>query len=678
MLAGGEHRRRVCVYSLSFLRQRQIRRILELSGFSVSTGWPRRGDAVGVWGQRPVSARGRWVSRNSGAPVVHLEDGFLRSVYPAVAGDAPLSLIIDNIGIYYDGSRPSRLETTLQNQAFDIDLLTRAKAGIKALIDARVSKYTPPTPQSEFEQGYVLVIDQTRGDASISGAGADAHTFEQMLATARSENPGKPILIKTHPDVIAGKRAGHFGSTSLSGDERLITNDVNPWDVIAGASIVYTVSSQMGYEAILAGKKLRCFGRAFYAGWGLSEDEQQITRRSRTLSREELFAGCHLIYPTYYDPWRDRLCGFEDTLKVLQHLVCSESEATNPNGEAFVGVRLWKRQTVAGFRPRRGPPPRFVDRILQAKDLVRTEGRHVWIWASKFSADALDELQAKQPGGGFVEDGFLRSVGLGAQLTEASSLVFDRSGIYFDPSRRSDLEEMIRSAASGAADRERAAALRLMISEAGVTKYNVGRTTTRPDAGSRKIILVPGQVEDDASIQRGCGDVRTNLGLLQAARQANPEAWVIYKPHPDVEAGLRVGAVDPSVARSLANEIAQDVSAASLIAHADAVWTLTSLMGFEALMRGVPVTCLGSPFYAGWGLTEDLGPAMPRRTARPSLDDLVWAALIAYPRYRDPVSGLSCPPEVIVERLATGTPHRRANILSKLQSMFAGFQQVWR
>jgi len=66
----------------------------------------------------------------------------------------------------------------------------------------------------------------------------------------------------------------------------------------------------------------------------------------------------------------------------------------------------------------------------------------------------------------------------------------------------------------------------------------------------------------------------------------------------------------------------------------------------DAKRRGLPVTCLGAPFYAGWGLTRDLGAVPDRRQARPDLVQLAHAALIAYPRYWDPVSRRPCPPEV--------------------------------
>ncbi|MEM9737406.1 MAG: hypothetical protein AAF908_12505 [Pseudomonadota bacterium] len=194
----------------------------------------------------------------------------------------------------------------------------------------------------------------------------------------------------------------------------------------------------------------------------------------------------------------------------------------------------------------------------------------------------------------------------------------------------------------------RAAALRQQIVAGDVTKYNLPGSAPKPlpDNG---FLLVAGQVEDDASIRLGCPGLRRNAELLAAARAAHPEAYLVYKPHPDVEAGLRPGAI-PAAEADL---VAAGASTPDLLRRASRVWTLTSLLGFEALLRGVPVTCLGQPFYAGWGLTEDAHP-VARRQARPSLDALVWAALIAYPRYLDPKTGLPCPPEVLVSRFEEG------------------------
>ena len=64
---------------------------------------------------------------------------------------------------------------------------------------------------------------------------------------------------------------------------------------------------------------------------------------------------------------------------------------------------------------------------------------------------------------------------------------------------------------------------------------------------------------------------------------------------------------------------------------------MTSLTGFDALLRGKRVVVYGRPFYSGWGLTEDKGEAFPagRRERALSLDELVAGALLHYPLYYD-------------------------------------------
>jgi len=278
-----------------------------------------------------------------------------------------------------------------------------------------------------------------------------------------------------------------------------------------------------------------------------------------------------------------------------------------------------------------------------------------------------------------IEYGFLRSRGLGADLIPPLSLVVDDLGIYYDPSRPSRLETLIEaSAALSDADRRRAEALIATLIGERLSKYNLGGANVA-DLPTGRRILVPGQVEDDASIRLGATDVTTNHGLLAAARKANPAAVIIYKPHPDVEAGLRKGTV--SEATSLADVVATKADPLALIDQVDEVWTMTSLLGFEALLRGKKVTCLGSPFYAGWGLTDDRAMPVTRRSASPDVIALAHAVLIDYPRYFDPKSGLPCPVEVAVERLATGDiprPSQFNRIAAKLQGAFASYAHLWR
>lgn len=279
-------------------------------------------------------------------------------------------------------------------------------------------------------------------------------------------------------------------------------------------------------------------------------------------------------------------------------------------------------------------------------------GSRLYLWASSNLPEALpDSVRIVR-----VEDGFLRSVGLGAELARPLSWVFDTRGIYYDVSQPSDLELMLQETAFDSLLLQRAARLRKDIVSAGLSKYNVGNNLwTRPD-GAACVILVPGQVESDASIKMGATEVHTNVALLQAVREANPDAYVIYKPHPDVMAGLRAKGAGEERAHAWCDEMIGDVSMGVLLQQVDEVHVMTSLTGFEALLRSKPVTCYGQPFYAGWGLTSDK-VANPRRGRRIELDALVAATLILYPRYISRTSGKSISPEIALAELLAWREH---------------------
>ncbi|MCY1126044.1 capsular polysaccharide biosynthesis protein [Frigidibacter sp. RF13] len=667
--------RRLFVYSGGFLTQTRIRRILALKAWDVRLGAPLRADDhVGVWGKSPTSPRGEVVAGAFDRPVLRVEDPFLRSVKLGRDGAAPIGLLLDERGVHFAADVPSDLEVLLATHPLDDShLLGRARAGMARIAAGHLSKYNladPTTPPPA--PGYVLVIDQTKGDASITHGGATAATFREMLFVAMDEHPGRPILIRSHPETGAGHRPGHFGPEDRSmGPIEFADPALTPQALFEGAVAVYTVSSQMGFEAILAGHKPHVLGQPFYAGWGLTDDRQPVWRRQRKLTRAQLFAAAMILYPVWYDPCRDRLCSFEEMLGQLEAEVRAFRE--DRVGYVATGMRLWKRAHLQKFYGREKPV--LFREGAQAVEAARSSGRRLLAWGTTGpDTHTLDGTPVIRR----VEDGLLRSRGLGADLVPPLSLIADGRGIYYDPSQESDLDRLI-AAPALAGEEDRARRLIAAITRAGLSKYNIGGALPPLPAGRR--ILVVGQVEDDASVRLGAGEVKTNLGLLDRAQAENPGAVIVYKPHPDVEAGLRPGLFPPADLTARGALLVHAADPAALLLEVDEVWTITSTLGFEAMMRGKPVTCLGAPFYAGWGLTRDLGPAVPHRKARPTLEKLVHAALIAYPRYRDPVTGLPCPAEVIVDRLAKGEvprPGAGYRFLSKLQGLLASRSRLWR
>jgi len=407
--------RRLYVYNGGFLTQGKVRRILELSGYRVRIGTPGPTDMIGVWGQSPTAWRGEAVSARTEAPVLRVEDAFLRSVLPGRSGkEPPLGLCLDESGLHFDPAHPSDLERLLADHPLDdTALLNRARAGIEAIARAHLSKYNGFDPDAPVpDPGYVLVIDQTEGDASVTASGADRNTFLEMLYYARDEHPGARILVKTHPETVAGHRPGHFRDGDGDADVIFFDAAVSPHRLLEGAVGVYTVSSQLGFEAILAGHRPVTFGQPFYIGWGLTDDRKPLDRRQRRLTRAQLFAAAMILYPRWYDPCRDRLCELEDAIATLD----ARTRAWRDDHRGWVasGMRLWKRaplQRVFG----RHRKILFEDRPDQARTRADKDNRRRMVWAGK--AEGHD-------GAVRVEDGFLRSRGLGAELVPPLSLVW--------------------------------------------------------------------------------------------------------------------------------------------------------------------------------------------------------------------------------------------------------------
>lgn len=304
-----------------------------------------------------------------------------------------------------------------------------------------------------------------------------------------------------------------------------------------------------------------------------------------------------------------------------------------------VGFKHWKATNIKPMLSLDLDAVHFVKDVNGASKLLIRPRDCLFFWGAIPPVGLSDLAKACWAEIFHVEDGFVRSVGLGSDLIRPLSLVLDRRGIYFDATRESDLEHMLNTEIFGEDELAAARKVRGFIVEHGITKYNLEpRVSVNWSAAGRRILLVPGQVEDDASIRFGCTSIKTNLGLLEAVRDSNPEAFIVYKPHPDVVSMNRKGRLAADVAKRYADHVEKNVSVISCIDACDEVHTMTSLSGFDALLRCKKVVTYGQPFYAGWGLTTDLAEnpvAFARRTRRLSLDELVAGALLRYPIYWD-------------------------------------------
>src|SRR5690606_21148012 len=207
------------ITSLKLSRLPGLKAFLNGADHQFLTPWNlHRAKAIAGWGGRPSGIKASQLARTQNIPCLLVEDGFLRSVAPS---HPPLSVIIEQGGLYHDATRCGRLDELLDHRLSTAQE-ARATALIEAWKSARVSKFNHLRDYvGALPQPYVLVVDQLRGDASIAGGSAGPESFRAMLDAALAEHPGCTIIIKPHPLVANRRRAGYFDAKELGANPRV-------------------------------------------------------------------------------------------------------------------------------------------------------------------------------------------------------------------------------------------------------------------------------------------------------------------------------------------------------------------------------------------------------------------------------------------------------------------------
>ena len=216
----------------------------------------------------------------------------------------------------------------------------------------------------------------------------------------------------------------------------------------------------------------------------------------------------------------------------------------------------------------------------------------------------------------------------------------DNEGLYYNSRETSQLEQMLiefdEDKNSEIVERSKKCISRIL--GESVTKYNIEtKNIVELPANGKKRVLVLGQVETDKSIQFGCSKSITNNQLVLLAKAENPDADIIYKPHPDVLSGKVLKLTKPEDVENIATVIYDSVSLPEMIDKVDHVYTITSLSGFEAVLRGKKVTTFGAPFYSGWGFTDDR-QVVERRQRTLTPEQVFAVTYLLYSRYINPIT----------------------------------------
>lgn len=582
-----------------------------------------------------------------------------------------LSVIVSSEGDSASLSLGSAVVRSLEGDptVFTPEVLDRARRLREFIAEQGLSRFC----DALCTDGLTVRSDETKPVVVVVELDAPLELLEPMLERAERDHPDAAIWLV--PESESGLRLPEANAALLCKHPRArwLSNEIDRAKVLELAAEVYTGSAKLGFEALLRHLPVTVFGEPFYAGWGLTRDVQHVTRQ-RPSTLDELVAATLLLTPRYFDWVLGQPTAAE---AAFEHLALQRRRFLENRGHFLcVGLSLWKRVVIARYLESKGNEVVFLNNATALAKVAPKPDTKVLVWASHphDRVEAYAKEQALELWR--MEDGFLRSVGLGSDWSAPGSLVFDPRGIYYDPRQPSQLEELLNSSEFSPRELEQAEELRRLILELRISKYN--STLDRPyrprNRQGQRTILVPGQVADDASVRLGGTAVGSIDALLRATRKAEPDAHIIYKPHPDVLSGNRRGHIDEGRG-VLFDELVLDVPIARCLEQVDAVHTLSSLVGFEALLRELPVTCHGQPFYAGWGLTQDTEPISRRKRAL-SLRELVAGTLMRYPRYYHFPSGDFCTAAQMVTALSNalnrGTPVAGyPKTLRKLQGLVA-------
>lgn len=652
---------------------------------------PRRvGDvtAMAGWGYARASEKARRLAAAHNLPYLAVESGFLRSLEPGGPRAVSCSLVVDATGIYYDATRPSDLEMLLNDTGWESpELLTEAEKAMDAVVRNRLSKYNhapdaPPfvltTPGQRLR---VLLIDQPVGDHSVAPGMADAGAFARMLQQARRDHPGAALFIKSHPEVAAGRRSGYLTAMARNCGATVVPGDVSPLSLLAQADEVYTVTSQMGFEALLLGKTVHCFGMPFYAGWGLTRDAFACSRRIRSRTVAEVFAAAYMLYARYVNPVTGEPCSVHDAIRLLAEQ--RRRNEQNSGYTACLGVEARRRPVCRTFlSSTHGTTHFFRNEAEAVRKAAERKGRLAV--PAPLATDALAATCARRNVPLIrLADGWLQCGALRAGRTP--SLLRDDRGAPDDPSRPSGLEIMLQQAAMPEPLLARARALRAAMLRQGVilssprpgavpvvpADASAAAAPAGPLPGERPTLLVAGSHADQPSSALAPGDDE----LLRQVRAARPDARILYLP--PTESGPR----PPYASRrpgdtQAADAVVQPDELPRLLPAVQEVHTVAALTGFDALLRNIPVHTYGGPFYAGWGLTTD-ERIFPRRSRPLTLDMLVAGALVLYPCHYDWGGRQFCGPEDICRLAALGQPspawlHRLRSLVRRIAGRTSG------
>lgn len=571
----------------------------------------------------------------SSEKVIRLAHGIISSYS---TNEDSFSLYQSFQGVYFDSRHESNIESLLRSSwTPDEQDNVIANLALQMINKYRITK-TNDYPQVSFSfflnNGLpnVLLIDQPIGDESVIYGSSNEQTFNDMLLHVFHNADIANIYIKLHPDTINYGKEGYLQKLLHKHNLyehpliHVIEDNYNIASFFNFVDEVFVVTSQVGFEALLRGKTVSCFGMPFYSGWGLTNDMQVSTKPKPERTIIDLFVAIMLKYTSYINPFTQKIGNILDLLEYIslqqRHNLKQEIAFYKSNQTTISSLKHSVKSKIE---------------INNSKKLPKYENYLILTDNEK----SYDEI-VNQPHHAFVRDGFMFSSNINKKTP--SSIIIDYNGSYFNPKNYTDLEFLL--------NHEQFTEYEYIMAENFLIAYHnkINSLLEKESSGllnkikqensDKKIIFVPGQDEECELFMYGSTKIKSNLQLVSQLCSQVENSVIIYKPFIDPKSS-KDKMVEQSSLKMLNNTakyknnvvyIEKKASISHCINIADEIHTINSNVALDAILKKKIVVTYGLPFYGGHGLTIDT-EVFPRQKCQLSLEEFVLGTYLLYPRY---------------------------------------------
>ncbi len=619
------------------IKSEQLKKIKNLNIFF-------EGEEISEHENEKTSCLALWCNNNIDNPKAYPILRLIDSLYSGFGNEtSPYSLIYsyqDNL--YYNGNNNAihkLLESDWVPSPEDEDIGIKAIQLINKYCISKYNQHSTFDPQKHSienkSEHALLLIDQPINSESVSLSEANNQNFSKMFLYAFENFPNSTLYIKYHPDTINGITEG-FLHKFLKKNKlidhpsiKIIDYHCNIASIFYYVDDVFTVTSPVGFEALLRGKNVTTFGNSFYSGLGLTGD--MLTHNKKERSLVDVFVAMFIQNTLYINPFNEKRGNILDLLEYIS----LQKRHQNSKHIVFFRTEYSKSKNVINLLNLESKENISLNN--QAK-IIHQKSKLILVDNQK----NMNHLPKQNPKA-FVSEGFLFPT-LNKNKHEPISLILDYNAAYYNNKINSDLDDILNNEVFTEYEIEQS------FSFISKLKEKFGKDLETQSKGTldsnskkyKKIIFVPGTSEEE-NIYSTELPISSDLELILAIMQKEKNSLVIYKPHEKSKIKTSKDIYKSGIPKleemaiTHCNQLVVELKAhiSHCINFSNEIHVINHNSGIEALIQGKKVVTYGHPFYAGRGLTTDLfSPAKDKKNV--SLEKLILGALMLYPRYKIP------------------------------------------